>query len=450
MQDADIDFFAEDSWQKAHLFPGPVHLNIPFEEPLYATRSEQESVWNNLSGKARDSLKGPLIIKERSFSTKKFPCLNSELPGVIIAGPWRGSEKELQGFLEALKNWQITSNWPLLADPLSGVPQNQVGLIKSWEVALKARPFPDDENLQVMRLGPLPASRNLENWLRSLRTKQVLVTEKDTRNLDPLGLSNQWSNGLGSWWKIQNKLFPREKEFSKSRNLEALKQWIALDQLSEEWLDLHLPLRGAITEPALAYWLPRLVPKEISVVLSASSPVRDWLSYSGSAAFSRRCFSFRGASGIDGTISLGLGVAMGMGPTVLVTGDLALLHDSNGWLLASSTRTPLVVVLTDNSGGGIFQRLKFDTLSDSFYKTLFAMPQAVDQLALAAAHSIPTRQVSCLEDLPLALEWGLSKCETVLLRVCSDAVEDAILREDLQNGLLNQLNDKNQNYQFEN
>ena len=65
-------------------------------------------------------------------------------------------------------------------------------------------------------------------------------------------------------------------------------------------------------------------------MLSASSPIRDWLTFSENATLTRECFSFRGASGIDGTLSLALGIARITKPVLLVTGDLALIHDING------------------------------------------------------------------------------------------------------------------------
>ncbi len=451
MKDPDVLLLAQKCWQQAHLFRGPVHLNLSFEEPLYPSKTEQKVAWDHLLNKDNSSDQASVAFQEKpqDIRLEDFPRLNPELPGVIIAGPWRGPENELQSFLKALGDWQKVSNWPVLADPLSGVPQNQFGLIKCWEGALTNSPFSEKKDLQIMRLGPLPASRNLESWLRSLVGRQLLITEKDDRKLDPLGLSVQWSKGLEAWWLIQRKSPFSERDLPVQKNHKSLKRWIAFDQLCEDWLDSRLPLKGAITEPAIARWLPKLTTKGTSFVLSASSPVRDWLSYAGCEAFSRRCFSFRGASGIDGTLSLALGVARGKGPTVLVTGDLALLHDSNGWLIASSSKLPLVVVLIDNSGGGIFQRLKIDIPSELLYEKLFAMPQSVDQLALAEAHSIPTKQVSCLEDLPLALEWGLGKSETVLLRVCSDAVGDANLRKDIQEGLFEYLIENNHHYQLE-
>ena len=197
------------------------------------------------------------------------------------------------------------------------------------------------------------------------------------------------------------------------------------------WLETQLPLHGAVNEPALAYWLPQLLPEHLPVMLAASSPVRDWLTWGGPACGRHRCFSFRGASGIDGTLSLAMGLAANLGPLALVTGDLALLHDSNGWLHASSAAAPppLLVLLIDNGGGGIFQQLPIATPG---FESLFAMPQQVDPLALAAAHGVPGRQVACLEDLQEALAWGLSQQRPVLLRLCSDRGRDADLRQQLR------------------
>jgi 2-succinyl-5-enolpyruvyl-6-hydroxy-3-cyclohexene-1-carboxylate synthase len=60
------------------------------------------------------------------------------------------------------------------------------------------------------------------------------------------------------------------------------------------------------------------------------------------------------------------------------------------------------------------------------------MPQKVDPLALAEAHSITLRQLACLDDLPTALEWGLGTAGPALLRVCTDRRSDAQLRRDLR------------------
>ena len=63
------------------------------------------------------------------------------------------------------------------------------------------------------------------------------------------------------------------------------------------------------------------------------------------------------------------------------------------------------------------------------------MPQTVDPLKLVSAYGIPSRQISCLEDLPGALEWGISINGPVLLRVSTCPEKDKDLRKQLQVGL---------------
>ena len=209
------------------------------------------------------------------------------------------------------------------------------------------------------------------------------------------------------------------------------------DALVEGVLARYLPLQGAVNEPALSRHLACLLPAGLPVMLAASSPVRDWLTWTGLAGADRPCFSFRGASGIDGTLSLAMGLSLELGRTVLITGDLALLHDSNGWLHASTMAPPLLVVLIDNNGGGIFEQLPIDVESSAGFDRLFAMPQAVDHLALAAAHGVPGRNVAALEDLPSALEWGLAQPGPALLRCCTDRDADARLRTALRTAAQN-------------
>ncbi len=437
----------EDSWSKAHECPGPVHINLAFEEPLHATLKEQSDVWTGWSP--------DIPLHEEYFpfeEIQEFPVdVSGELfkldplrPGVVIAGPWRGPSEKLLGFQETLIAWQELSGWPVLADPLSGVSCLQKGLIKNWELLIPSfLPIPQ-EGLQVLRLGPLPASRTLESWLQTLGPKQLLITEGDFRKLDPLGISVQFSKGFATWWRSGP-----ERDFSNSSSskefLATIERWFENDQAAQSFLEKLLPIQGSITEPSLARALNRLLPDGLPVMLAASSPIRDWISFAGASPSIRRCFGFRGASGIDGTLSLGMGLAVALGPTVLVSGDLALLHDSNGWLLAQPKAIPLVVVLIDNGGGGIFKQLAIETSSSEEFAELFAMPQLVDQLALAKAHGIPNRQVSCLEDLEIALEWSFSQKGPVLLRVSTDPVRDSNLRNELRKGVAQLLESISQN-----
>ena len=170
-------------------------------------------------------------------------------------------------------------------------------------------------------------------------------------------------------------------------------------------------------------------------MLASSSPIRDWLSYSGEGAFTRRCFGFRGASGIDGTLSMGMGLSIIMGRMILVTGDLALLHDTNGWLFSKDKNISLIVIMIDNGGGGIFNQLNIDTIQEGDFKEIFLMPQQVCHLTLAKAYGLKYKQVACLDDLEQAIEWSFSLSTNVLIRVCTNSVEDHKLRVSLREDL---------------
>ena len=419
----ELENLATEAWRCAHApMAGPVQLNLAFEEPLHASRGDQLE----LMAVANQRVMVNSLEPRELAPTQRPPTLSPDRPGVVVAGPWRGLPAERPAYQRGLHQWLERSGWPLLADPLAALPAELPGRVDFWDLQLEHLVPPAE--LQVLRLGPLPASRRLERWLAAIEGPQILVSEGEERSLDPLGNAQQWSGGLAAWVRCQ----PSADGDGRGRS-----ELPFNDALVDVVLDQSLPLRGAVNEPALSRHLARLLPAGMPVMLSASSPVRDWLTWSGPAGADRPCFSFRGASGIDGTLSLAMGLSLELGRTVLITGDLALLHDSNGWLHASTMAPPLLVLLIDNNGGGIFQQLPIDIESSAGLDRLFAMPQEVDQLALAAAHGVSGRNVAALEDLPSALEWGLAQPGPVLLRCCTDRDADARLRTALRTAAQN-------------
>ena len=419
------------AWSQAHgadqAAAGPVHLNLPVEEPIHAPLQEHQPLLDAVLASDEASLfpLQPSTIQ----SNRDVPRLDPSRPGVVIAGPWRGLAQDLSAHQQAVRSWLVCSGWPLLADPLSALPVELPGRLHHWDLQLEQLISP--EPLQVLRLGPLPASRRLEVWLQRNAGDQVLITEGEPRYLDPLGLATQWSGGLAAWCSAQ-RLDQASRPLSADHSA-----WLRRDQALGLWLEEQLVPEGPVSEPALAFQLADLLPPGLPVMLSASSPVRDWLTWSGRSGSDRRCFSFRGASGIDGTLSLAMGLALETGPMLLVTGDLALLHDSNGWLHGQSDGPPLVVLLIDNGGGGIFQQLPIEQASPKRFDALFAMPQRVNPIALAAAHGVPGRSIAVIDDLPEALSWALAQQGPVLLRVCTDRHADAAFRRKLRSAAQN-------------
>jgi 2-succinyl-5-enolpyruvyl-6-hydroxy-3-cyclohexene-1-carboxylate synthase len=115
-------------------------------------------------------------------------------------------------------------------------------------------------------------------------------------------------------------------------------------------------------------------------------------------------FCNRGANGIDGTLSTAIGLAYGGKPTLLITGDLAFLHDTNGLLLAQrlKKRGHLTVLLINNQGGGIFELLPIAQFNPPF-EEFFATPQQVYLDKLSSAYGIDYAIIQSVGELKDAL-----------------------------------------------
>jgi 2-succinyl-5-enolpyruvyl-6-hydroxy-3-cyclohexene-1-carboxylate synthase len=141
-----------------------------------------------------------------------------------------------------------------------------------------------------------------------------------------------------------------------------------------------------------------------------------------------RVFFNRGANGIDGTLSTALGTAHGGEPSVLLTGDLALLHDSNGFLIAPRLKGSLTIVLINNCGGGIFEHLPVAQF-DPIFEEYFATPQEIDFAKLCSAHGVEHVHVedwSHFESLITTLpEQGIR-----VLELATDRKRDAAWRKE--------------------
>ena len=188
-----------------------------------------------------------------------------------------------------------------------------------------------------------------------------------------------------------------------------------------------------ITETFLANQIPRIWPETYPIMLSASSPIRDWLTFSENKTLSRRCFSFRGASGIDGTLSLALGITRIYNPLLLVTGDLAFLHDINGLLIEKIHDLNIIILLIDNNGGNIFNKLYKDSLDIKEINKLFLMNKNVIWQKLADSHKIPFLNVKNNEKLKEAFEWGLSMQKSVIISIGIDVQNQMQERSSLMN-----------------
>lgn len=420
--------------------PGPVHLNVALAEPLHADGQALLAA----AGALQPGLHGAppqaqpagaaAPIAPGAGTAPSEPVgllgLDPDRPGVVVAGPWRGLPQHWEGYVAGLRRWLDRTGWVLVADSLSGLRGLEgIEQVAAYDLFLDC-PRPSLDGAQVLRLGPVPASRRLQRWLERCAGHQVLVSEGDPRGLDPLGrVCDQVSMGLEAWVQQLPPALWRQPPAQESLAYSGL--WSQLEAQGQQLLERELG--PGFSEPALARQLSRLLPAGVAVVLANSSPVRDWETFADAAGPPRPVVAFRGASGIDGTLSLACGVAEALGQAVLITGDLALLHDSHGWLWRQQLKGRLTVVLLNNNGGGIFEQLpiRIEPAHVMDFERLFAMPQAVDAIALAAAFGVPGRRPQQLADLEPDLAWALEQ-PLALIELITDRRLDASRRHELR------------------
>jgi 2-succinyl-5-enolpyruvyl-6-hydroxy-3-cyclohexene-1-carboxylate synthase len=208
------------------------------------------------------------------------------------------------------------------------------------------------------------------------------------------------------------------------------RMWARYDAKARAALDEHFRSDAVMFEPKVAWLLGRHLPEGTPIFIASSMPVRD-VEYVWPANNRMiRPFCNRGANGIDGTLSTALGCAHGgEHPAALLTGDLALLHDTNGFLLRPKFRGALTIVLINNRGGGIFEHLPIAEFQPPF-EEFFATPQDVDFAKLAATYGVEHITV---RDWPHFRELisTLPASGIRLLEVKTDRKRDAAMRKEL-------------------
>lgn len=352
--------------------PGPVHLNLPFREPLIGTPTELPASRDGGHPWTRPAM-------QPSFVADAAEALADALAGrrgVIVAGG--GIE-----LADGVHDLASAAGWPVLADPRSGCRLPLPATIAHFDALVRHREFACTHEPEiVLRLGSLPASKALAEWLAGLDAWQVGV-EADGTLFDPdRRLSSVIAAPPGAFAAVLAGCVK-----GRAAPPEWLSAWEQADAEAAAAIGETLAAEAVLTEPAIARELVAAVPDGGSLVVSSSMPIRD-VEWYGAPREGLTVYANRGANGIDGVVSTAVGVALATGgPTVAHVGDIAFVHDTNALVASRQRDIDLVVFVTHNDGGGIFEFLpQAHALPRQQYEHLFATPHGTDLRALAVAH----------------------------------------------------------------
>jgi 2-succinyl-5-enolpyruvyl-6-hydroxy-3-cyclohexene-1-carboxylate synthase len=196
--------------------------------------------------------------------------------------------------------------------------------------------------------------------------------------------------------------------------------WAAADAAVADVLAAAIDGGGALDEPAVARWLAGALPEGWGLFLGSSMPIRDADIFA--ARTPARVAANRGASGIDGTIASACGFAAGLGaPVALLCGDLAALHDLNALMLLKQADPPVLAVVVNNDGGGIFHFLPVTAEADRF-EAWFGTPHGLDLAALARGFGVETAEPGDAAAFRAVLSDAGVRPRNMLVQVCTGRV----------------------------
>ena len=363
-------------WRALEGRPGVVHLNFPLREPLVLDGERLPDDPSARPDGAPYVRRPPAPAHTTRGEDELRSLLAGARRGVLIAGrhePRAGAAAELG---EAAAAFCAAHGWPLLADPLCGARRGDAA-IAHYDALLRDPAFAAAQRPDlVLRVGDLPTSKPLREWLAGLGDVPQVALDPDGAWQDPAGvlthsLPLEPTAALAALADapIQD---PGDAPANRSRtpgtvslepaaatraNPDWLAAWRSADELAAEAI-LGVLAAGGLSEPVVAVELGVLLPAQATLFVASSMPVRDIETFWPARPDPPRALCNRGANGIDGTVSSAFGAAAdGRGPVVLLIGDVALAHDIGGLLAARRLQLALTIVLIDNRGGGIFDFL---------------------------------------------------------------------------------------------
>jgi 2-succinyl-5-enolpyruvyl-6-hydroxy-3-cyclohexene-1-carboxylate synthase len=418
--------------------PGPVHLNVPLREPLDATRVDDDvAALAELGELAREG-------RHNAALTRAAPAAPlAAAPDLIraIAGRLRETERgwlavgpcDDPGIAAAVSRLADALSWPVLAEPLSQLRCGEHAsrwLVDTHDALLRCNRFVDAHAPElVLRFGDSLTSKAFRLALEARpQTTQLLVDPWGWGDPSALAAEIVRAEPVAFADAVCRELAagpPQRGGFARS--------WIEAGQRARVALEAELDASIALDEPDVVRAVAEATPDDSIVYLASSSPVREADAFWPSGSRRLRFVANRGTNGIDGSVSCALGTAASGRPTVLLAGDLAVLHDASGWVAAARCAANLSIVVIDNDGGGIFEWLPAATsVERGAFERHLAAPQGIDLCAALRGFGLRCSEVARAKDLTDALREATARPGVDCIVVRTDRRRNAERLRELQ------------------
>ena len=409
---------------------GIVHINLPFRKPLEPRADDDMTI---------DRQPPTRFIPPRASQSSGLPALlNGELrgaPGMIFFG--HGScrnHAERRTLLAWARRLSDCSGYPIFAEFSSNMRSPDT--LCAYESLLEAQALELSRSQVLIRFGAPPLCKAMQDALARVDLRAHIHVSR-----------------AGEWADDRHSLTHHLTLHPAHASADEWQDFADMPSASTAWRDDLLRAdraarrliadeiaRGAFFDGAALHDIAELMPAEGLLFAGNSLPIRHLDQFGLVSETPPLAYANRGASGIDGNVSTALGIgASQLGRRlVAVLGDITLLHDMNGLLAIKRCAVPATIVLLNNDGGGIFQRLPARDFEPHFSDYLVT-PHGLDFRHAAALHGLDYAPVADRDAFRSAFLASLGHARSTLIEVRSDALADLQRRAQIMTALKAQL-----------
>ncbi|WP_374107990.1 2-succinyl-5-enolpyruvyl-6-hydroxy-3-cyclohexene-1-carboxylic-acid synthase [Tenacibaculum aquimarinum] len=386
---------------------GPVHINVPFDEPLYETVEELTSF--NFPNVVVNAVKQSVNYKEFSktwnSSTKKMILVGVNYPDEVVQ--------------DLINHFSEDNSVLVLTETTSNLYHKKH--INSIDKLIFSLDENESESLQpevLLTFGGMVVSKKIKQFLRKHKPKHHWHVDEQ--------------KAMDTYFCLSEFVQEKPAVFLQGLHKEAVKiesnyqqKWLSKRDEKEENHKVFLADCDYSDFKAFEQVLES-IPNNCQLQISNSSIIRYAQLFNLNKTL--EVFCNRGTSGIDGSTSTAIGAAFASDKqTVFITGDVSFFYDSNA-LWNSNIPKNFRIILVNNSGGGIFKIIPGPKSTNAL--NYFETPHGLTAEHLAKMYGFEYEQATDLESLEKGLSsFYLASKQPKIFEICTPSeLNDVILQ----------------------
>jgi 2-succinyl-5-enolpyruvyl-6-hydroxy-3-cyclohexene-1-carboxylate synthase len=426
---------------------GVVDLNCMFREPFGSMDAPVEipgslAKWKDCRS-PYTRYAGKLTIPTSEEIESLIEIIHSTTKGVLVVGQLKSTVD-----IEAVVELAMRLNWAVFADIQSGLRLRRdfPNLIHHFDRLLLTDISVELEQIDsIVQLGTRIVSARWLKWIDKHPPQNYIVIINNGDRHDPSHLVSLRIESDITY--LCQQLSAQLPHLSPSTWVQKLRS--ASDRISVTAAKFLKTTK--LTEPLIARTISELIPNQHGLWVSNSMPIRDLDMYAihhpplvlsvveVSTTSTERSRSIhhpqiganRGTSGIEGAIAAATGFAVGLQtPVTAIVGDLSSLHDLNSFALLQRNTQPVIVVIINNDGGGIFSFLPI-AKSTEIFDTYFGTPHGVNFSHAAAMFGLDYYHPQTPDELIRDYQRALVDRRSTIIEVTTDRSENLQLHQAL-------------------